>query len=195
MLYLLDKISLAIGHTTRAVTLISFYLVTGLIALATLFALTTAPFEYSISPDDLAMADLVSLGLIILVVWRFFRRGRQSGCSRWALVKRFAFALTYTTLLCLGVLAAFFSATYLDPELTDGSLALSGGYDDLLTYSLTGLFIAVVYGATPLPSLFSGKNTNRSSDAADTNNPNVGSNYSPEPPILKPSSETEKDPE
>jgi len=112
-----------------------------------------------------------------------------------ALVKRFAFALNYTTLLCLGVLAAFFSTTYFDPELTDGSLTLSGGYVDLLTYGLTGFFIVVVYGATPLPSLFSGKNTNRSSDAADTNNPNAGSNYSPEPPILKPSSETEKDPE
>ena len=140
MLHLLDKISLAFGHTTRVVTLFGFYLVTGLIAAATLFALVAAPFEYSVSQDDLAMADVVSLALIALVVWCFLQRGRQSGRSWWSLIQRMAFTFTFATLLCLGALAALFglSAYFSESGHAGSNLVLSGGYDDLLTYSLTG---------------------------------------------------------
>lgn len=194
MLHLLNKISLAIGHTTRAMTLLGFYLVTGSIAIATLFALVAAPFEYSIGPDDLAMADVVSLTLIVLVVWRFFQRGRQSGRSWWPLMQRIAFALTYATLLCLGVLAVLFRAHHIDPELANSNVNPSGGYDDLLTYGLTGFFIAVVYGATPLPSLFSKGNRPRALlNEAEPRRPDSEPDHSSEPPILKPSTETEKD--
>ena len=59
-----DKVSLAIGHTARALTLLSFYLLTALIAALTLLALLSAPFEYTFSQDDLAFADVVSLILL-----------------------------------------------------------------------------------------------------------------------------------
>jgi len=49
-----DKVSLAIGQTARVLTLLSFYLLTALIAALTLLALLSAPFEYTFSQDDLA---------------------------------------------------------------------------------------------------------------------------------------------
>lgn len=174
-----DKMSLAIGHTARALTLLSFYLLTGLIAASTLLALVSAPFEHTISQDDLAFADVVSLTFIGLVSWRFFRRGSQSGISGWGLLKRFSFSITYTTLICIAVLAFFLSATYFDPEIIESDLALTGGYEDLLTYGLTGLFLAVIYGSTPLPPLIARNSSENSSD------------HPSEPPTLKPEKDQE----
>ncbi len=187
-----DKVSLAIGHTARVLTLLSFYLLTALIAALTLLALLSAPFEYTFSQDDLALADVVSLILLGVVSWRFFRRGGQSGLSGWALVKRFSFSLTYTTLICVAVLALFLSAAYFDPEIIESDPALTGGYEDLLTYGLTGLFLAVIYGATPLRPLFSRGASEMASDEYASNNTEKSSDDSPEPPTLKP--ETGKEP-
>ena len=105
-----------------------------------------------------------------------------------------AFTLTFATLLCLGALAALFglSAYFSESGHAGSNLVLSGGYDDLLTYSLTGFFIAVIYGATPLPSLFAGRNRPTASDEAETHRPDTESNYSSEPPTLKPATETDK---
>ena len=187
-----DKVSLAIGHTARALTLLSFYLLTALIAALTLLALLSAPFEYTFSQDDLAFADVVSLILLGVVSWRFFRRGGQSGLSGWALVKRFSFSLTYTTLICVAVLALFLSAAYFDPEIIESDPTLTGGYEDLLTYGLTGLFLTVIYGSTPLPPLISSEASAMASREYEPNNPGQNSDHSPEPPTLKP--ETGKEP-
>lgn len=189
MAQFLDKTSLFIGHVAKILTLLSFYLITALIAAATLFALISVPFEHSVSQDDLALADIVSLALIGLASWRFFQRGSQSGLSGWALVKRFSFALTYTTLLCVAVFALFLSVAYFYPETVKSDLVvLTGGYDDLLTYGLAGIFISVIYGATSLPSLFSREASGRHDSKSSNQHPV----HSPEPPILKP--DTEKEP-
>lgn len=187
-----DKMSLAIGHTARALTLLSFYLLTGLIAGLTLLALVAAPFEYTISQDDLAFLDVVSLTSIGLVSWRFFRRGSQSGLSGWGLLKRFSFSITYTTLICTAVLAFFLSATYFDPEIIESDLALTGGYEDLLTYGLTGLFLAVIYGSTPLPPLISRETSATPARRCNSNRSEKSSDHSSEPPTLKP--ETDQEP-
>lgn len=191
MSQIFDKMSLAIGHTARALTLLSFYLLTGLIAGLTLLALVSAPFEYSISQDDLAFADVVSLTFIGLVSWRFFRRGSQSGLSGWGLLKRFSFSITYTTLICAAVLALFLSATYFDPEIIESDLALTGGYEDLLTYGLTGLFLAVIYGSTPLPPLISRETSAIPAKRCNSNSSEKSSDHSSEPPTLKPEMDQE----
>ncbi len=187
-----DKVSLAIGHTARALTLVSFYLLTGTIAALTLAALASAPFEYTISQDDLAFADVASLILLGLVSWRFFRRGSQSGLSGWALLKRFSFSLTFTSLICVAVLALFLSAAYFDPEIIESDPTMTGGYEDLLTYGLTGLFLAVIYGSTPLPPLFSREASAMASTGHESHNPEQNSDHSAAPPTLKP--ETGKEP-
>lgn len=187
-----NKVSLAIGHTARVLTFLSFYLLSALIAALTLIALVSAPFEYTISPDDLALADVVSLALLGLVIWRFFRRGRQSGLSSWVLLQRFSFSVTFTALICVAVFALFLSAAYFDPEMIGGGLTLTGGYDDLLTYGVTATFISIIYGATPLPPLFSGEASAITSNARDSKSSGHYPDHSAEPPTLQP--ETDKDP-
>ena len=187
-----DKVSLAIGHTARVLTLLSFYLLNTLIAALTLIALVSAPFEYTISQDDLALADVVSLALLGLVIWRFFRRGRQSGLSSWALLQRFSFSVTFTALICVAVFALFLSAAYFNPETLGSDVTQTGGYDDLLTYGVTAVFISIIYGATPLPPLFSGEASATTPNGRDSTSSVHYPDNSSEPPTLQP--ETDKDP-
>lgn len=191
MHHFLDKISLSIGHVARAVTLLAFYLVTALVAVGTLHALITAPFEYSVSQDDLAMADVLSLVLIAVVCWRFFRRGQQNGLSAWSLVQRLCFTLTYTTLLCLASFAVLLFATQGEPESMESGMELVGGYNDLLTYGLTALFIAAIYGSTPLPPLFRREKLPEAHNSGHHQGPSHTPNQPPEPPTLKPEREQE----
>lgn len=104
MLELIDKVSLAFGHVTRLFFLGMFFIVTAVVAASSYMLLVLAPFEYSYGQDDLALADLIALVLLALASWRYFHRGRQSQMTLWPLLKRFAFTLTFVTLLLLSAL-------------------------------------------------------------------------------------------
>ncbi|MBU2955825.1 hypothetical protein [Marinobacter sp. F3R08] len=188
MLTFLNNLSLAIGHMTRVLFFGIFSIATAVIAVFSYVLLVSATFEYSYGQDDLALADLIALALLAMATWRYFHRGRQSQTALWPLLKRFAFTLTFITLVLLSIVGIFASITLVEPELANEHL--TGGADDLLLYGIFGTFIVAIYGATPLPPLsfqtpvpskqFSGRQDDR----------HAGNSCSePEPPTLDPSAE------
>lgn len=187
MLELLDKASLAFGHLTRLIFLGMFFVITAVVAASSVVFLVAAPFEYSYGQDDLALADLIVLALFALASWRYFRRGRQSQTRLWPLLKRFAFTLTFVTLLLLSAMGIFASMALVEPELANEQIA--GGIDDLVLYSVFCMFILAIYGATPLPALSSQHEAKQRGSSRQREGQNA-SNYSePEPPTLNPSYE------
>jgi len=188
MLQIFDKISLVFGHLTRLLTLGIFFIVTTAVAASSFALLVSAPFEYSYGQDDLALADLIALMLLALVSWRYFGRGRQSRMTLWPLLKRFAFTLTFVTLLLLSALGVFFaSMASVEPELASKQLA--GGGDDFLLYGIFCIFIVAIYGATPLPALSSTSLTGHKPSAVQRNADNESDRFEAEPPTLTPSTE------
>ena len=187
MLQLFNNLSLALGHLTHFLTIGMFSIVTAVIAVFSYVLLVSATFEYSYGQDDLALADLIVLALLAMATWRYFHRGKQSQTSLWPLLKRFAFTLTFITLLLLSVVGIFASIALVEPELANEHLA--GGADDLLLYGIFCTFIIAIYGATTLPPLpfqtdvadkqFSGRKDDR----------HAGNSSEPEPPTLDPSAE------
>lgn len=189
MLEIVNKLSLTFGHIARAITVGLFLSLTTAIAILSFSLLIISPFEYSYSQDDLALADLVALVLLGLASWRYFSRGRQSGTSLWPLIKRFVFTVAYTTLVLLSVLALAASIARVEPELA--TEAAAGGVDDMLLYGVFCVFIATIFGATPLPPLF------QSADRASQSSPirrettwNKGFEEA-EPPTLEPTPDSD----
>ena len=187
MLQILDKLSLIFGHLARAVTICIFFIITTAIAVSSFALLVSAPFEYSYGQDDLALADLIVLGLLALASWRYFQRGRQSRITLWPLLKRFGFTLTFVTLLLLSAMGVVASMALVEPELANEQLA--GGGDDLLLYSIFCIFIVAIYGATPLPALSSTNLVSHESSAFQKNDDNESDRFEVEPPTLTPSTE------
>lgn len=188
MLQSLNTLSLAFGHLTRLLSHGIFFIFIAVVAVLSYVLLVSATFEYSYGQDDLALADLIVLALLALATWRYFHRGKQSQTTLWPLLKRFAFTLTFITLVLLSVVGVFASIALVEPELANEHL--TGGADDLLLYGIVGTFIIAIYGATPLPPLsfqtpvpskqFSGRQDDR----------HAGNSCSePEPPTLDPSAE------
>lgn len=187
MLQLFNKLSLVFGHLTRFLSLGIFFIATAAIAVSSYVLLVSAPFEYSYGQDDIALADLIALALLALATWRYFRRGRESQTPLWPLLKRFAFILTFVTLLLLSALGIMASILFVEPDLANEQLA--GGADDLMLYGVFSIFIVAIYGATPLPPLsyqpdpkgnpFPGREKDKNSERGSE----------PEPPTLNPSAE------
>jgi hypothetical protein len=187
MLQIFDKMSLVFGHLTRLLTLGVFFIVTTGVAATSYALLISATFEYSYGQDDLALADLIALALLALASWRYFHRGRQSRMTLWPLLKRFAFTLTFVTLLLLSALGVFASMALVEPELANEELA--GGVDDLVLYGIFCIFIVAIYGATPLPALSSPSLASHKPSAVQRNDDNESDRFGAEPPTLTPSTE------
>lgn len=188
MLKILDKLSLIFGHVTRAFTIGVFFIVTTVIAASSYAFLVSAPFEYSYGQDDLALADLTVLALLALASWRYFHRGRQSQTTFWALLKRFAFILTFVTLLLLSALGVLASIASVEPELARQQFVPGAG--DLLLYGIFCVFIIAIYGATPLPALSSRADVGQKRSSVQQDEENVSDYVATEPPTLNPSTES-----
>jgi hypothetical protein len=187
MLQIFDKMSLVFGHLTRLLTLGVFFIVTTGVAATSYALLISATFEYSYGQDDLALADLIALALLALASWRYFHRGRQSRMTLWPLLKRFAFTLTFVTLLLLSALGVFASMALVEPELANEELA--GGVDDLVLYGFFCIFIVAIYGATPLPALSSKNSESYKPAPVKGDEGNESDDFESEPPTLTPSTE------
>lgn len=188
MLQILDKLSLFFGHITRALTIGVFFIITSAIATSGYALLVSAPFEYSYGQDDLALADLIVLVLLALASWRFFHRGKQSQMTLWPLLKRFAFTLTFITLLLLSALGLLASIASVEPELA--SEQFPGGAEDLFVYGIFFVFIVAIYGATPLPALSSQTWVRRKASSGQHDNQKESNCSEPESPTLNPSTES-----
>lgn len=187
MRQILDKLSLIFGHITRVLTIGIFFIGTTAIAASSFALLVSAPFEYSVGQDDLALADLIVLVLLALATWRYFHRGRQSQTPLWPLLKRFAFTLTFVTLLLLSALGILVSIALVEPDLASEQFA--GGADDLLLYGIFCIFIVAIYGATPLPPLTSQTVVRQKRSPGERDDQNESNCSEPEPPTLTPSTE------
>lgn len=178
MLELLDKLSLAVGHTARLITVVAFFALTAAISVGSISFLVSMPFEYSFGQDDLSLADVIALALLAAVTWRYFRRGRQSGAGSWNLIKRFSFSITFTSLILLSAIGVFACAAIVDPDLVANEETT--GFDDLFQYGLFAVFITAIYGSTLLPPILS-----------DTTKANAGSPNGHQPSAAEPGQEAE----
>ena len=187
MLQLINNLSLVFGHLTRFLSVGIFFTTTAVVAVSSYVLLVSAPFEYSVGQDDLALADLIALGLLAVATWRYFHRGRESQTPLWPLLKRFAFTLTFVSLLLLSALGIMASILFVEPDLANEQLA--GGADDLMLYGVFSIFIIAIYGATPLPPLSYQTDPERNSSSGRHRDQNSGNSSDPEPPTLNPSAE------
>ncbi|MBU2874299.1 hypothetical protein [Marinobacter salexigens] len=189
MLHLLNNLSLAVGYLARFLSIGIFSIVTAVVAVSSYVLLVSATFEYSYGQDDLALADLIVLALLAMATWRYFHRGKQSQTTLWPLLKRFAFTLTFITLVLLSVVGIFASIALVEPELASEHLA--GGADDLLLYGIFCAFIIAIYGATPLPPLSFQTDVAGKQFPGRKDDRHVGNSSEPEPPTLDPSAENQ----
>ena len=144
----LNTIDIILGHFAAGIMTFLLYLSLGIITALSLIAIPASFFEYSSGINELDLAEIGSLVLLCLVIWRFYRRATQINWTRWQMTRRFVFAVSTVVLLASFIeLIAMWMGLYEKGLLKAGFLFRN---EEIETFALYLLIILTIYAATPL---------------------------------------------
>ncbi|MCL1095919.1 hypothetical protein [Shewanella kaireitica] len=149
---ILNTIDILLGHLAAGIMTFLLYLSLGAIATLFLITIPVGFLEYRSGINDLDLAEIGSLALLCLVVWRFFSRGLSLQWSRWQLVRRFIHAVAIN-----GLIVAFILSFLLVVRLvTKGEVELSSLYKlhEITTFASSLIMIVTIYAAAPLSPFY-----------------------------------------
>ncbi len=149
---ILNTIDIILGHLAAGVMTFLLYLSLGIVAALSLIAIPASFFEYGSGINELDLAEIGSLTLLCLVIWRFYRRGTQSNWTWWQMIRRFVFAVSTVVLL-----ASFIELVAMSMELTEKGLLKAEflyRYKEIETFASSLIIILTIYAATPLSPFY-----------------------------------------
>uniref|UniRef100_UPI00404741C6 hypothetical protein n=1 Tax=Rheinheimera sp. TaxID=1869214 RepID=UPI00404741C6 len=152
---ILNTLDIFLGHLAAGIMRTSLYLLLFIVALFTLLSIPVVYLEETLGLSEL---DAIEIGVSVilgLVIWRFFKRGRQLCLSWWQLTRRFVFVLAIT-----GLITILIEYLVLIFELTDkGTLGMEfiNRHSDLNDFIATVFVVLAIYAGAPLPTLWNKK--------------------------------------
>jgi hypothetical protein len=122
-----------------------------LLAVLNIVMLFTGFFEYGEGLAELDTVELFGCMLFVALSWRFFRRGRNAGCTRWPLLLRYCRIMAFNFLLISSVYAIVF--TSLLYERGSITVAYLTSFDDQSLLLEMFIVLLLLYCLAPIPSL------------------------------------------
>ena len=152
---ILNTLDIFLGHLVAGVLTLLLYLTLFLTTIAYLFFIPYGFFEGAAGLSELDALEVGILALLGLVIWRFFKRGRQLGWRWWQMTRRFVFAVAI-----MGLIIGIIEYIVIMTELTEkGSLELEyiSGYAEVEAFVNSVLIVLTIYAGAPLPRLMQKK--------------------------------------
>ncbi|MDT3275102.1 hypothetical protein Q4Q54_16685 [Shewanella sp. SP2S2-4] len=150
-----NTLDIFVGYLSFGIMTFLLYFSLGSIAILSLLAIPVRFFEYGSGINELDLAEVGSLVLLCLVIWRFFSRGASQQWRRWQLVRRFIFVVAMNTLVVSFFLfLLFILVIFENGKVESGSLYK---LDELITFSTILTMILSIYAAAPLAPFYSEK--------------------------------------
>lgn len=149
---ILNTLDILLGHLTAGIMTFLLYLSLGAVAALSLIAIPVGFLEYRTGINDLDLAEIGSLALLCLVIWRFFSRGMSLKWSRWQLARRFVHAVAINALIVAFILFSLLVVGLV----TKGEVELSSLYKlhEVTTFSLSLIMIVTIYASAPLSPFY-----------------------------------------
>ena len=119
-----------------------------IIAILCIAMFIVGPFEYDEGLFDIDIFEIVSTIVFLGLTYRFFKKGRIAGLTKWKIVKDYSFLLTSTLLIFLSI-----TGLWLYIELEDSgtlSVAYVKSIDDISTFFDLTFTVVMLYVFSPL---------------------------------------------
>jgi hypothetical protein len=149
---ILKTLDTILGHIVAGVLTLFLYIALFLTAIVELLYIPYSFFEGAAGLSELDALELGILVLLGLVIWRFFRRGRQLNWGWWQMTRRFVFVVAI-----MGLILTMVSYVVLILELTEkGYLEVSfiNRYAEADDFLNAAFIVLAIYAGAPLPALW-----------------------------------------
>lgn len=149
---ILNTLDILLGHLAAWIMTFLLYISFGAIAVIYLIFIPFSFFEYGVNINELDLTEVSIFALLLLVIWRFFRRGISQKWSYWQLVRRFVYTVTVNALIVISCL--FFML--ISMLVTAGKVELSALYniDETTNFVSSLMMLISIYAAAPLSPFF-----------------------------------------
>ena len=149
---ILNTVDILLGYLIASTMNILMQFILLLVAVFTLLMFPYAFLEDAVGISELDVIEIGLLATFLLVIWRFFKRGRQLCWSWWRLTRRFVFVVAVTFL----VLSLIEYLIILIELFDKGSIGVDfmNRHNDLTVFLATIVILLAIYAGAPLPNLW-----------------------------------------